>query len=394
MPATVGRRSPRVLLLSDLFPTEDRPQGGSFVTERVLALQNHGAEVDAVALRMAPSPVLASFLLRSGRDPATEAPGIFFNAPYRLSMIEWLRRRRQATWPRLARRIADGVQRVIGDKDYDLVHAHGMYGANAGTIAREVSRRLGVPYVVTLHGSDINQNMQRDPKAFTRTLRDAAAAIYVSDALRQTAIGLGAPSFNARQIPNGVDADLFVPSTKDSEHPLIAFVGGLAEVKGADRLPAIFRGVADRVPLAYFEVVGDGGLRCRLQDEMADLPVTFHGHVARAQVADVLARASVLVVPSRSEGWPCVVHEAHAAGAFVVASNVGGLGEAVADDRFLAPESAGPDGLVDRIIWALDQDNGSLRPNALNFTWQHLALQEIEMYRMIQSKSSSTPKAE
>lgn len=377
----VALTQPRVLIVSDLYPTGGSPLGGSFVMDRIEALTNNGAQVTAVALRPRPTATLRRVLKLTGRSLGQPVRSVFRDAFYSLGLAGYVQTTRGVPSARLVGQIADRVLDATEGQAFDIIHAHGMYRAKAGAIARELSRRLGVPFVLTVHGSDVNINMRRDPEAFVETFRDAASVIYVSEALRDSAVALGAPVDNARVIPNGVDTDLFRPGEKDASAPVVTFVGGLAPVKGADRLPAIFAGVAARVPGARFEVVGSGGLRTRLEDEMKALDVTFHGHVDRAAVADVMARTSVLVVPSRSEGWGCVVLEAQAAGAIAVATRVGGLVESVGDERFLAPDEGGVESLVDRVVDVLGEEPESLRPRALEYRWDRLAASELEAYR-------------
>lgn len=372
---------PRVLVLSDLYPTLGSPQGGSFVLDRIDALVGRGVEVEAVALRPSPSALLKRALKAAGRSLGQSTQSVFQDAVYPMGMLDYVQTSRRLPRARLVNRIADEVMAVAGEQGFDVIHAHGMYRAKAGAIAQELSRRSGVPFVVTLHGSDVNTHMRRNPKPFAAVLRDAASVIYVSEALRDTAVALGAPTDNAQVIPNGVDTDLFRPGRKDPTAPVISFVGGLAPVKGADRLPDIFRGVSSRVPSARFEVVGVGGLRSQIEEQTRDLDVVFHGHVDRAAVAEVMARTSVLVVPSRSEGWGCVVLEAQAAGAVAVATRVGGLVESVGDDRFLASEALGAEGLVDRVVDALTERGEVLRRRALGFRWEVFADKEIGTYR-------------
>ncbi|QNF94951.1 glycosyltransferase [Janibacter sp. YB324] len=373
---------PRVLVLSDLYPSLGHPQGGSFVLERVNALRSRGVQVQLLALRPRPSVALRTLLRASGRSLGKPIGSPFDDATFRLGVADYVKTSRWAPTRKHARRIADAVI-AQAQSPVDVIHAHGMYRAKAGIIAHEVSQRTGVPYVVTLHGSDVNVNMRRDPARFVEALSSAAAVIYVSQALRDAAIALGAPAGNAHVIPNGVDTDLFTPGPKDDTSPIVSFVGGLAPVKGADRLPQIFHEVASEVAAARFEVVGAGALKAQLEEETKDLDVTFHGHVDRERVAEVMARTSVIVVPSRSEGWGCVVLEAQSAGAVAVATRVGGLIESVGDERFLAPDSEGVEGLAPRIVMALDEPRSGLRARAETFSWGRLALQEVRLYQAV-----------
>ena len=57
---------------------------------------------------------------------------------------------------------------------------------------------------------------------------------------------------------------------------------------------------------------------------VADLLV-HHGWVARDRLGPLYARAHMIVLPSRSEGWPKVLSEAMAYGAVPIASTVGSI---------------------------------------------------------------------
>ena len=75
-------------------------------------------------------------------------------------------------------------------------------------------------------------------------------------------------------------------------------------------------------------IVGDGPGPAQLEAEIRRLglpTVVLAGD--RDDVADVLARADVFVLSSRSEGLPLSILEAMAAGLPVVASSVGGVPE-------------------------------------------------------------------
>ncbi len=104
------------------------------------------------------------------------------------------------------------------------------------------------------------------------------------------------------------------------------FLGRLDRQKAPDRLPAI---IAATEGLVEWRVVGRAVL-----DEPPVLPVPVEPPVSDPAALDALyAWADVLVVPSRFEGVPLTVLEAQRMGCIPVATDVGGVAEAVENGR-------------------------------------------------------------
>ncbi|HET7745563.1 MAG TPA: glycosyltransferase family 4 protein [Gaiellaceae bacterium] len=115
--------------------------------------------------------------------------------------------------------------------------------------------------------------------------------------------------------------------------PVALFVGVLERYKAVDVLTEAWRLVAPRVPEATLHVVGRGPLREVVQRLVADLSgqTRWTESLPTAEVARALDDATVLVLPSRSEGLGRVVVEAFCRGRGVVGSRVGGIPDIVAD---------------------------------------------------------------
>jgi glycosyltransferase involved in cell wall biosynthesis len=110
----------------------------------------------------------------------------------------------------------------------------------------------------------------------------------------------------------------------------LLFVGRLVTVKGAD---VAIRALTHLPKHSTLTICGDGNERSQLETLAETLGVrertTFCGWVDHKQLADIARDASVQLVPSRYEPFGIVALEGIAAGCSIVASNTGGLPEAV-----------------------------------------------------------------
>lgn len=242
----------------------------------------------------------------------------------------------------------------------DVVHAHGLRAGGLAVLALRTRRAPRPPLVVTLHNALLAGGAVAVAYRTLERLvaRGAAVVLGVSADLEQRMRELG-----ARQVGHAVvPAPTAGRSTRDSTAtrtelgaagPLIVTVGRLAEQKGLPLLLDAAGLLRDRTPAPLLVVAGDGPLeetlRRRIADE--DLPVRLLGR--RDDVADLLAAADVVVVPSSWEGQPLVVQEALRAGAPLVATAVGGIPDLVGDAAVLVPYGD-PAALADAVAALLD----------------------------------------
>ena len=107
----------------------------------------------------------------------------------------------------------------------------------------------------------------------------------------------------------------------------------LERYKAFDVLVEAWRRVAARVPGAVLHVVGEGTLAPLAAALVEELPgrVEWTPSLSAEGVAAALDAATLLVLPSRSEGMGRVVIEAGCRGRAVVGSRVGGIPDVVAD---------------------------------------------------------------
>jgi teichuronic acid biosynthesis glycosyltransferase TuaC len=248
------------------------------------------------------------------------------------------------------RRALISVLRVRRGPRIDLVHAHMLFPTAWSVLP--VARSLGAPLVVTAHGSDVHTNPARNrgiARCTSEVIERSDQILAVSSDLAQDALRLGTPSRKILVSHFGVDAAHFQP-VRDKEAlrerlglpipgPGICNLGRLAWQKGVRELLEAFEQVAASHPRAWLLFVGDGPARSALEERSRALDlherVHFAGGCPHEQVPQWLAAADVFAFPSYKEGLPNVILEAMACGVPIIATDVGGVSEAVGEEGAL-----------------------------------------------------------
>ncbi len=336
---------PHVVTLSSLFPNELQPMAGLFVRERAFRL---GSRLPLNVVAPTPWFPLQGLLrrfkpgFRPGAPAQERQRGFdvqfprFLSVPGALKSLDGLFMA-LAAWPRLRALKAAGR--------LDVIDAH--FGYPDGRAASLLARWLGVPYTVTLRGTEMRhaQDAALRP-GLQAALRGAARVFSVSDSLRQVALSLGVEPARAIVVGNGVDLTRFYPLDRAEQRrelglpadaPVLVSVGGLCERKGFHRVMACLPQLRERHPGLKFLVVGgpspEGDWTGRLEALARELRLEDTVVFAGPQPPDALRRwlsaADVFVLATRNEGWANVFLEAMACGLPVVTTRVGGNAEVV-----------------------------------------------------------------
>jgi L-malate glycosyltransferase len=143
-------------------------------------------------------------------------------------------------------------------------------------------------------------------------------------------------------IYNGLPCAAFAehaPANIETRLPVLLCVANLKTCKGhRDLLQAAWHLQAHGRPCTLV-LAGDGPERQALERQAVRLGVDVRFLGACRAIGPLLARADVVVHPSRTEGMSNAVMEAMAAGRPIVATNVGGTPELLRDRGLLVPSS-------------------------------------------------------
>lgn len=333
----------RVLVITKLFPNAVYPTHGLFNYHQFSALAGLCDELHVLATipwypgaRWLARHSLAGELVQV---PRTE---VFRDMPVKHPRTLFLPKIGHGISGLLyAASIAHEVIRHRGEVDVIV----GAWGYPDGCAAVLLGKMLGVPVVVKLHGSDINEiaEMPGPGRMMRWGLSRAGAVCAVSRALGGRAAALGVPEDRIDVVYNGCDTSLFRVRDRDAaraqlgrtrSEKMILYVGNTLRTKGLFDLLEAFDLLARRCADATLVVVGDGKDRDQGQRRASAINarhgadrVTFVGRYPHAECATWMAACDLLSLPSWNEGTPNVLLEAGASGRRVVATAVGGIPE-------------------------------------------------------------------
>ena len=291
----------------------------------------------------------------------------------------------------------------------DVVHT--VTNGLAAVPAWLASKLHGVPLVVTEHGVYLRERYlgfsdEGDTPAlkllrasFYQTLsrlmyQHADRVLSVSAFNRSWQLELGSSPDRTRVIPNGVaPGELIKLKPQKQDEPTVVWVGRIDPLKDLETLINAFAETRRHLPKAVLKLFGpvpEGNERYHktLLKQVKDLDladaVFFMGEVN--PVEDAFVQADVVALSSVSEGFPYTVIEAMMCAKAIVATRVGGVGEALGETGKLVPPQQAL-AFAKKLVELLENDTLRLelgrraRSRALNnFTLEHMLVRYRHVY--------------
>lgn len=265
----------------------------------------------------------------------------------------------------------------------DIVHAQTFASAPPGMVAK---RLYGKPLVLTLHTSHF---LRMAKKAVWRgvlrsIIRAADHLLAASEEIRDVALGLW-PHPHAEALTNGVDTDLFRPTTpalprEEGRYRIVA-PRRLFEKNGVEYLVRALPLLRAKLDVTAV-IIGDGPLRGRLEALARELGVADHvrflGARPNTEMPGLLASADAVVIPSLMEATSVAALEAMSCEVPVAASDVGGLPEIIDEDVGTLFRPADPEDMAQRVSALLRRsDRQQLGQRARERVVKHWSLERL-----------------
>ncbi|MEO0073267.1 MAG: glycosyltransferase family 4 protein [candidate division WOR-3 bacterium] len=294
------------------------------------------------------------------------------------------------------------VKRFLSERQFDIVHLHGLFPPDISFWALRHSRSVTV---VTFH--TLGFGLSPLSAAVCRWLlggynRRLAARIVESRAALEFTRRLFPGEY--RLIPPGVDIERFSPTVEPLSElcgmrPVVLFVGRLDRRKGLAVLLEAMGRLRKRLPSARLVVVGTGPLEqeCRLLVRKLGLEqaVLMAGFVPVELLPQYYASADVYCSPALGgEAFGLVLLEAMASGVPVIASDIAGYNEVVVPGETGLLFPAGDAAALADALAVLLQDESrrqrmrqACRQRAEQFSWQTVARRIEELYLELLARS-------
>jgi teichuronic acid biosynthesis glycosyltransferase TuaC len=315
-----------VLTLTPFFPSDQNEVSGCFVAEPIEQLRQFGVDSSVIAA----SPI---HYPRKHSSSSAAAEWVRYpQVPGTLGL--------SSAGKLLYARLLGRVRQLHSVKPIDVIHAHA--ALPCGHAAALLSRRLNIPFVVTVHGLDVFNNCHLGgiPAAWRRKVsvdvyRAARNVVCISGKVQEI-LKTGTPAETRSTIVhNGVDPILFSanPAEGGQFDPEILIVGALLRSKGHELVLRALGKLRLSFPQLRCRIIGEGPDRARFEALVGELgigqQVQFVGRQSRSEVAEAMRRCSVFVLPSRNEGLGCVYLEAMSCGKPVVGCQGQGIDEVI-----------------------------------------------------------------
>lgn len=281
-------------------------------------------------------------------------------------------------------------KRLLKDFRPDIIHAHTIeYGGILGAVFK---RKLRVPMVLTTHGSDTNDVLERGNIYRLKPWCDQAGALTACSERLAKNLALCGTEKPIRAIYNGFSIENITHIPKEKFH--VVQVCSLSASKHVEYTVQAVARLKKHFPEITLTIVGDGPERKKLESLCQELElnqsVCFTGHLSNQDSMKEMAKAQIFVMPSYPEGLGIVYLEAMASGCVTIGTEGEGIdGIIVSGENGFLVTKDDVDGIV-QVISRCFQDQNLLaqiskagQNRAVAFTWKNNAKQYIDLFAQV-----------
>ncbi|HRY82185.1 MAG TPA: flippase-like domain-containing protein [Candidatus Moranbacteria bacterium] len=295
-------------------------------------------------------------------------------------------------------------KKLAREKEFDVALA--FFGIPCGCIAK----KLGLPYIVSLRGSDVpfyNERFHFLDKLFFKFMsrgiwKEAQKVVALSKDLAFLAKKTS-PNQEITVVRNGINTSEFYPSEealKNEKTFNILFVGRLIERKGAIYMLEAFKSLSKKYENIRLLIAGEGPLLEKYKkfarDNNLSEKIIFLGIVNHNEIAKIYQKSHVFILPSLNEALGNVTQEALASGLPIITTDTGAA-ELIDENGFIIRKKSSQD-ISDCLEKVINNENlrqemsKKSREAAEKMSWSEVARRYVEILKKASVKKEKPGK--
>ena len=311
-------------------------------------------------------------------------------------------------WDRLLfdykqKKIRKGLESNINVADYELIHAYTLF--TDGNCARRLLKKYGIPYVVAVRNTDVNDFFRLMPhlrKRGVQIMRDAAAVFFLSESYRNQVFEKYIPLKYQEEIqekvyiiPNGIDEFWFknipeIKKTIDKKSIKLVYAGRIDRNKNIPTTQKAMEILRSQGYETTLTVVGKVQDEKEFQVIKKDRFTKYLSAMPKEELIKVYREEDIFVMPSYTESFGLVYAEAMSQGLPVVYSKGQGFDGQFQEGLVGYHVSAyDPEDVADGIRKAVDsffEIQKNVVQSARIFNWTKIAEKYDSVYRSVKEK--------
>ncbi len=311
-------------------------------------------------------------------------------------------------WDRLffdfkQQKIKKGLESKIPVADYALIHAYTLF--TDGNCARKLSKQYGIPYVVAVRNTDVNDFFRLMPhlrKRGVQIMRDAAAVFFLSESYQNQVFEKYIPLKYQGEIkektyiiPNGIDSFWF--NTSASKKSLgksikLVYAGRIDRNKNIPTTQKAMDILREKGYETSLTVVGKV-VDTKEYDRIKKHPYTkYYPATPKEKLVEVYRASDIFVMPSFTESFGLVYAEAMSQGLPVIYSKGQGFDqqfqEGVVGYHVNADDPVDVAEGIKRVIESYSEIQKNTVQSAKVFDWARITEKYNDIYQIIMNQDN------
>lgn len=374
-----------ILILPSWYPSNSTDIRGCFFREQALALSKSNLKVGVVYPELRSIRDISLALLK--QEPITKENdnGV---TTYRYRGISWLHRWQQFTANRFVRIGELLVEQYINENGMpDLIHVHSMI--YAGVLAEKISKKYGIPYVITEHSTAFARNLYSDYQK--KLIKDVTNSAKVKFAVSTSFKDLLEKQIESSQwsvCPNIVQQDFFLAKNyvkRNKKTFKFINVGALEPKKNQIILIYAIQSLIAKGFNVELSIVGSGSEHTSLKQTIEKLGleqvVKLLGQKNRSEIIGLISESDAFVLSSTFETFGVVVIEAFSLGKPVVTTACGGPESLIDESNGLVALNNNLDDLTNKMASLMvsyqNYDENMIRNNSYNLYSEEAVVKKL-----------------